>query len=254
MDNNEGVIVAIEGARARISLNRPSKHNALHNEDIARMIEFLEEVDATSQVRSLVVTGLGEKTFCSGAALNQLGQGELDGRNFIKLMDRLESLRIPTICSLNGNVYGGGVEFTLCCDFVLGLIGSRAFVPPARLGLCYGFSGLTRYVNRIGLSAAKRLLVGNETFDAEELLRTGIYDYLVDPADRKERELEIVERLEGLAPLAVQHMKKTLNEIANGTVVEAEAKQREKQCFHSEDLKIGVAAQRDKKKPVFIGE
>ena len=197
---------------------------------------------------------MGDKTLCAGAALNQVGAGELDGRNFEELMDRLEHLSVPTLCSLNGNVYGGGVEFTLCCDFVLGLTGSRAFVPPARLGLCYGFSGLARYVNRIGLSAAKRLLVGNETFDAEELLRTGVYDYLVDPDQREDREREIIERLEGLAPLAVKHMKRTLNEIANGTVVEAEAKKREKQCAHSKDLKIGVTAQREKATPEFLGE
>lgn len=254
MTNEVGVIVECQGAQARITLNRPLMHNALHNEDMIQILEFLGHVNASVDVRSLVLTGSGEKTFCSGAALNQLGKGELEGGRFVELMDRLVGVKVPTLCSLNGNLYGGGVELAMSCDFVLGLKGSRAFVPPAKLGLCYGFSGLKRYVSRIGLSAAKRLLVGAETFDADELLRTGVYDYLVEPAERKNKEVEIIQRLEGLAPLAVQNMKKTLNDIADGTVSIPEARRRETQCFKSKDLQIGIVAQRKKKAPEFIGE
>ena len=75
------------------------------------------------------------------------------------LTDRLAAVRVPVICALNGSVYGGGAEIALCCDFRIGVRGSRLAVPAARLGVCYPLGGLTRYVQRLGLATAERLLV-----------------------------------------------------------------------------------------------
>lgn len=259
VDSKEGVLFHIDKTQydaplAVITLNRPEVHNRLERDDMSRIVDIIREVNESKDIRALLLSGAGERTFCSGAALNQLLEGEIGLNQFEALTSALDQVKVPTVCSLNGNVFGGGVELVLCCDFVIGLTNSRAFVPPAKLGLCYATSGLKRYVSKVGLKTAKRLLVANETFSGEELYRTGVYDYLVDREERQAKEREVVERLLGLAPLAVQNMKASLNEIAADTLDEVAALKREEQCATSKDLMIGLDAYLKKETPEFKGE
>jgi enoyl-CoA hydratase/carnithine racemase len=80
--------------------------------------------------------------------------GEMSGRIFETLTEDLAAVRVPTICALNGSAYGGGTEIALCCDFRIGVSGSRMSVPAARLGICYPASGLRRFVEALGLSTS----------------------------------------------------------------------------------------------------
>jgi enoyl-CoA hydratase/carnithine racemase len=251
--NSETIRLTIDGDRATLTLNNPARHNALEHADVVAFSAALDRVASEPSLRVLVVTGQGDKSFCAGASLSQLNSGEFQSDVYEQLTAKLEALPLPTICALNGSVYGGGVEIALCCDFRIGLRGSRMFVPPARLGLCYPLSGLQRFVSRLGMAASKRLLIGGETLDAEEMWRIGFLDYLVEPEELEPNLRMLVNRIAGLAPLAVQAMKQLINQLGNGTCDTVAAADLYQRCLESQDLQEGLRASREKRPPRFQG-
>jgi enoyl-CoA hydratase/carnithine racemase len=248
-----GVRLDVDGPFARLTLVRPDRHNALDATDVALFLDHLDTLDADEAIRVLVLTGTGRATFCAGASLEQMESGEMSGVVFDRLTDRLAELRVPTICALNGSVYGGGVELALCCDFRIGIEGTRLEVPAARLGVCYPVGGLTRYVERLGLATANRILLAAEALDADEMLRVGYLTHRV-PGDSLESEVdELASRLASLAPLAVQAMKKILLDVAAGRVDRDAARALYERCADSRDLKEGLTAHREGREPDFRG-
>ena len=135
------------------------------------------------------------------------------------MVNRLEALRVPTICRLQGGVYGGSTDLALACDFRIGHAGVEMFMPAGRLGVHYYEAGMRRYVSRLGLNAAKRLFLTAERIDAAEMLRIGyLTDLVPDEAGLDPAVDALAGRIAGLAPLAVQGMKRALNEIAHGAL------------------------------------
>jgi enoyl-CoA hydratase/carnithine racemase len=250
----ETILLDIQGPIARITLNNPARHNALGEVQLSALQHCAEAVDENKELRALIITGSGDKTFCAGAALDQLGKGQISGDLFQQATDRLAAVRVPTICALNGNVFGGGVELALSCDFRVGVEGSRLRVPAAQIGLCYPLSGINRFVERLGVNLSKRILIAAEEFNAEDMLRIGFLDYLVPPTALDFHARDLAERIAGLAPLAVQAMKAILQQAAAGSVDVEAAANLSRRCMESEDLKEGFAAQRERRTPVFTGK
>ncbi|MEP5763492.1 MAG: enoyl-CoA hydratase-related protein [Halieaceae bacterium] len=242
------------GHVARIVLNNPAKHNSLGAEELAALQQHVESVNSDLDVRVLVVTGQGDKTFCAGAALNQLGSGQISSDLFQETTDQLAATRVPTICALNGNVFGGGVELALSCDFRIGVEGSRLRVPAAQIGLCYPLSGINRFVERLGVNLAKRILVAAEEFDAAAMLHIGFLDHLVARQELEVRTQDLAASIAGLAPLAVQSMKQILQQAAAGNIDMEQAQELSRRCATSDDLQEGFAAQREKRPPHFSGK
>jgi enoyl-CoA hydratase/carnithine racemase len=247
------VLFSQVGPVARITLNRPAKHNSLGEEELTALQACIDQITSATDTRVLVLTGAGEKTFCAGAALNQLGAGKISGELFQSTTDKLASLAIPTICALNGSVYGGGVELALSCDFRFGLEGTRMRVPAAQIGLCYPLSGINRFVERLGVNIAKRILVAAETFEAEELLQIGFIDHLVTRDELEARVADMADSIAGLAPLSVRAMKAILQQAAGSGINLPEAQALSRQCLESADLQEGFLAQREKRPPRFKG-
>ncbi|MCK9505467.1 MAG: enoyl-CoA hydratase/isomerase family protein [Porticoccaceae bacterium] len=247
------ITLTTEGAIARIFLANPAKHNALTAEALALFMDHLDVVSANGAIRALIITNSGGKTFCSGAALQQLASGAMSGELFSTLTDRVAAMAVPTIAAINGNAYGGGAELALSCDFRVGSHGTRVFVPPARIGLCYPLSGMQRFVRRLGLTTAKRLLIAGEEFDGEQLLQHGFLTHLVDAEAVESRAITMASTIAELAPMAVQTMKLLCDEIASGTVVNKTAQKLIDRCNHSDDLREGLAAVAEKRTPVFKG-
>ena len=247
------VLFDTAGAIARITLNNPARHNSLGEAELSAIQSHIAAVDGDATIRVLVITGTGEKTFCAGAALNELGSGKISGDLFQDTTDAIAACRVPSICALNGNVFGGGVELALSCDFRIGVEGTRLRVPAAQIGLCYPLSGINRFVERLGVNLAKRILVAAEEFDAEDMLRIGFLDDLVPPTALDFHANDMAERIAGLAPLAVQSMKAILQQAAGGGIDAEKAQALSQRCLESEDLQEGFAAQREKRAPEFKG-
>jgi enoyl-CoA hydratase/carnithine racemase len=252
------VLLAIDGPRATITLNDPAKHNRLDPAGLTLLRAAIERADADPAVRVTVLTGAGDKSFCSGYDLGSIPSGQaarpVEGENsFEKVMDRLEAMRMPTLCALNGGVYGGATDMALACDFRIGVRGMRFFMPAARFGLHYYPSGVRRYTQKVSPSFAKRAFLLAEDFTDEDLYRLGYLDWLVDRAEFKARVDEIAVKLATLAPLSMANMKRAIEQFAQAEADIARIREGIRECQGSEDLREGLAALRERRAPAFKG-
>src|SRR5215469_12851796 len=151
----------IAGAVATIRFERPSEHNRIDPDDIADLRRHLDKIAARSGLRVVVFTGAGNRTFSSGFTVGAILE-RLD-RSFEDLLDAIEGFPLPTICALNGSVYGGATDLALCCDFRIGVRGTGMFMPAAKFGLHYYPGGLRRFVAVVGLANAKRIFLTAQT-------------------------------------------------------------------------------------------
>lgn len=248
-----GVALSIDDNIATLTLNIPKRHNALNDNNIRQLCQHLSAIEDDKSIRVLIVTGSGEKTFCAGAALDQLSTGAIDSDLFSTMTDQLAALPIPSIAAFNGSAYGGGCEIGLACDFRIGIHGMRVFVPPARIGLCYPVSGIERFVQTLGLHTTKRLLVASEEFNGEQLLELGYLTQLVERSQLDETVSTLAQRMAGYAPLAVQAMKEICQQVAGGEFDRPAANAIAQACNDSEDLREGLRAQKEKRPAKFEG-
>jgi len=241
----------LENSVGRITLNRPEVHNSLTRETMNNIRAVLKDW-ANSDIRVLVLTGTG-KSFCSGVSLGDVGTGDWSNNPLTALCDALENFHTPTICALNGGVYGGGVELALSCDFRVGTEGMKMFVPAVKIGVHYDAAGIGRYVQKLGSQTARRVFLLAEKFEDHALLDIGFLDYLVAADKLGERVDDLTSTINSAAPLAVQGMKRTILETSRGSLDTEAAEQRTAQCFASEDHREGLAALSEKRNPVFKG-
>ncbi|MBN8754617.1 MULTISPECIES: enoyl-CoA hydratase/isomerase family protein [Variovorax] len=209
----------IEGAVATITLRRPREHNRIDPDDPSILISHLDEIALRREVSVLIITGSEHKTFCSGYTLGQI-RSRLDN-SFETMLDRVERVSIPTICAMNGSAYGGGTDLAMCCDFRIGVRGSRLFMPAAKFGLHYYPGGLRRFVSRIGPAATKKIFLTAQSLDAEEMLRIGYLTDLVEPDALEAKVADYVKAMLECERPAICSMKTHIDQIAAGTWTEA---------------------------------
>jgi enoyl-CoA hydratase len=250
-------VLEISGARATIRLNRPRHLNRLQADDLDALLDLFAAIETNPAIRVLVLTGSG-RAFSAGYDLNSVAEraaGAAEqpsaGSAFEAMVNRLEDIGIPTICRLNGGVYGGSTDLALACDFRIGVDTCEMFMPAARLGLHYYKSGIARYVARLGLDNAKRLFLTAEKIGATEMLRIG-YLTAVVPAEALDEEVDrLAGILAGNAPIAMAGMKRTIHEIARGKLDEAAADRRHRESMRGDEIKEGIKAFAEKRPPKF---
>jgi enoyl-CoA hydratase len=249
-------VLEIDGARATIRLNRPKKLNRLEPDDLEALLKLFDRIENDAAIRVLILTGTG-RAFSGGYDLGSIaeraakGEPQTGGSAFEVVVNRLEDIGVPTICRLNGGVYGGSTDLALACDFRIGIESCEMFMPAARLGLHYYKSGIQRYVSRLGVDNAKRLFLTAQKIDAREMLRIG-YLTAVASADRLDDDVDaLAALLAGNAPVAMRGMKRTINEFARGELDGAAADRRHRDSMHSAEIKEGIAAFAGKRAPKF---
>ncbi|MFP6744760.1 MAG: enoyl-CoA hydratase-related protein [Alphaproteobacteria bacterium] len=246
--------LALDGPRATITLDRPDKHNMLETADLGHLGALLAQVEADPAVRVMVLTGSGDKSFCSGFAHGDVYDTDWRHNPIEAVITQLEDITRPTICTLNGAVYGAAADLALACDFRIGVTGMKLMLPAAKLGVMYNVGGMRRIAARLGPGPARRLLLAVETMDADELHRIGYLDWLVAPDDLARRTDALAHTLAGLAPLAVEGMKRALVAIERGTLDEDRTNQKILATFASDDLAEGLKAFASKRRPRFTGQ
>lgn len=248
-------LLAIEGRIARIRLNRPERHNRFEAPDIAALDAILDRIGSAPGVRAAIVTAEGP-SFSAGFDIGGLGTDEAERQTlaFGALCDRLEALSVPTVCAVNGGVYGGGTDFALACDLRIGVRHARMMMPPTRLGLEYFHGGLRRYVEQLGASAAKRLILTAETIEADEMLRCGFLHAVVDAGELRHRVEALAASCAMGAPGATRGLKASLNAIAQGRADAAAIQARFVSALASPNAQEGVRAWKARRPPVFVDD
>ena len=250
-------VLEISGARATIRLNRPRYRNRLETDDLGELVRMFDRIEADPAVRVMVLTGTG-RAFSSGFDLNSVAdratsatEQQSAGSAFEVVVNRLEDLGVPTICRLNGGVYGGSTDLALACDFRIGVDTAEMFMPAARLGLHYYRRGIERYVTRLGVDNAKKLFLTAQKISAPEMLRIGYLTAMVSVEYLDEEVDKLATILAGNAPVAMRGMKRTINEFARGKLDEAAAELRHRESMRGDEIKEGIKARAEKRTPRF---
>lgn len=242
--------LTIEGHVATLTLRRPAQANRLGPDDLSVLVEHIERVNAEEAVLVLRLQAQG-KYFCSGYDITEIGGPRQ--LTFDQMVDAVEAARPVTIAVLQGGVYGGATDMALACDFRVGVPGIDMFMPAARLGLHFYRRGLERYVSRLGVNMAKRLMLTAEKIGADEMLRCGFLTHLVAHEQLQPTVDQLTDTLAGMAPLALLGMKKHLTRIARGALDVDDLQRDVLRAARSADLKEGAAAWAAKRAARFTG-
>ena len=251
----EGVNFERDGGVATVTINRPDKRNAMKMADLDALHRIMDEVEADNSIRVVVITGAGDRAFSGGVDLSDVGgdAAAWDDNPLRIVSDRLEALPCVTIARVNGAVIGGAVELSLACDFRIGVDTARIMVPAAKIGIHYEPAGLRRSVGVMGMQATRRVYLLCESLQAPELHRIGYLDRMVAADGLDQAVTEIAEAVAGGAPLSVNGMKRTLVELSRGDLDMTAARQRIRESWASEDMREGLAAIQEGRKPNFKG-
>ena len=252
-------ILTIDGPRADIRLNRPDKLNRIEPADLEALDRHLDAIESDPSLRVAVLTGNG-RVFSAGYHIGDLDDQHSGARtptgdeiDFETIANRIEGCPLPTICRLNGSVYGGATDIALACDFRIGIEGTEMVMPAARLGTHYYRGGLERYVTRLGVGAAKRLFMAALPQSSDDMLRIGFLDEAVPAEEIDARVDALATRVARNAPLSVRNMKRAMNEIAVGRLDVEAFRAGYEACRQSRDFREGVRAWKEKRTPEFEG-
>ena len=245
--------LSIEGKTAVITLNNPESANRLTVDDLDTLQQQISEVNQNQDIGVLVIKSTG-KYFCSGFDISSLDESAKEkSLLFEVVVNALEDCRPITIAAVQGGVYGGATDLVLACDFRIGSQAAEMFMPAAKLGIHFYQRGLVRYVSRLGVDTAKRLLLTAEKIQSAEMKDIGFLTQLVKPEDLYSAIDKLIQQLMVMAPLAILGMKKHINRIANNTLNVDELNQDIALAQNSEDLQEGRSAWAEKRAPVFKG-
>lgn len=250
------------GHVAVLTLNRPDARNALSSQLKRELGEALDQVEANTDCRSLVITGAGDKAFCAGADLKERAATDPSPSEFVEsqrrtveLFSRIAELSIVTIAALNGVAAGGGAEIALCCDFRLAAEHARIGLTEISLGVIPAGGGTQRLSRLIGLSKAKQLILTGALLDAPSALQIGLVDEVCTSEALMARAGELAGLIAAKSPLAVRIAKQVLEkgfagELDAGLELELQGAAT---LFASKDRKEGFRAFLEKRKPEFTG-
>lgn len=252
------VLTDIEDGVATITINRPKALNALD----AEVLEALEAAvtHLAGQARAIIVTGAGPKAFVAGADIAAMvGLGTDEARSFSRrgqiAFQALADFPGPVVAAINGFALGGGLELALACDILVASEKAKLGLPETTLGVVPGFGGTQRLPRRVGTGQAKRLAMSGQAVGADEALRIGLVDVVVDPDDVLAEARALVGAVLQNGPLAVAQVKRLIDEgsqtsLAEGIEMEADAFGT---VFGTADQEEGMRAFLEKRKPAFTG-
>lgn len=250
------------GTAQVLTIDREDAGNALSLEVADAFIAALDDLAGASGVRSVIITGAGDRFFCTGGDVKRYRAlttpRELErviGRTRA-VLERLETLQLPVITAVNGYALGGGVELVLASDIRLAAAHATFALPQVRLGITTGWNGVERLVRDIGFSRALRMVTTGERISAGDAVRLGIVNEEIAGRPVLEAALELSESLAEAAPLAVAAAKRVAHAAARLPLDEAKKLGDEvfAELWFTTDHREAEAAFAEKRKPVFRGE
>jgi len=255
------IVKTVQDGVAIVTLNRPEAMNSIDPESNEQLLEIWDEVASDEEIRVLVLTGAGERAFCTGAdlkktmppadsAARQVFRGGTRHSNFGTLQTDK-----PVIAAINGYALGGGLELALLADIRICSENAQFGLPEVRVGSIPGAGGTQRLIRAVGQSDAMRMLLTGERIDANEALRIGLVSKVVPLAALQETAINLARAMAANAPLAMTAAKRLA--MTGRELPLAGGLELERQAFgvlrDSEDRLEGRRAFADKRAPVFRG-
>ena len=250
-------------AVARLRIANPERRNALDHEILDAIADALPQLDRGIETRCVVLTG-APPVFSAGYDLGSFAAEtfERDAEALVAhpyhaAMEALARHPWPTVAALNGHCIGGGLELAITCDLRICAAGAKLGMPPVKLGLVYGHTGLRKFLDTVGLARTKELFLTGRNFEAERAEQIGLVHEVVADDELEEAAVALAAGIAANAPLSMRGNKSAI-EVLNASPILTEQKEAglialRESCFASQDLREGVRAFAEKRKPVWKG-
>ena len=261
----ENLTVEVEGGIATITVNRPKVLNALDDRTFDELDDCVAQIEANlaadRSIRSVIVTGAGEKAFVAGADINELAEqtpleAQRRSRKGQRIMSRLESLPVPVVAAVNGFALGGGCELALACHLRFAAEGARLGLPEATLGIIPGYGGTQRLTRLVGTGRALQWILSADMIRAEEAERIGLVNGVFPAGELLSETRKYLDTVSQRGPLAIRYAIEAVQRGADLPL--AEGLNLESDLFGvisaSDDMREGMKAFLEKRKPDFRGQ
>jgi enoyl-CoA hydratase len=263
MNQSEFETVSLERVGDRVvvvTLNRPQVMNALNTRMGRDLIEVFSALTAGSDTRCAILTGAGNRAFCSGGDLKERRdmtdeQWRAQHEIFERAFDLILNCPIPVIAAVNGFAYAGGLEMALSCDFIYAANHARFALTEVSLGIMPGCGGTQNLPRAIGERRAKEMILAASPFSAEEAAAWGLVNRLLAPEELMPAAIATAQRIANNAPLSVRQAKKAIHRGLQGGL--AEGLRFEVEAYNlvvpTADRREGINAFNEKRPPRFTG-
>lgn len=257
----QNIKVIIEPPVAVVSISRPDVLNALNADTLKELDACFDKLAEASDVRCVIITGAGEKSFVAGADINELRTdtvitGKARALFGQMVYAKIENLPKPVIAAINGFALGGGCELALACDIRLASEKAKLGQPEVNLGIIPGYGGTQRLARVVGPGMAKKMIFTGDFVKADEALRIGLVDAVYPPEELMDEAMKLAAKIVAKGPIAVRAAKEAINlgldtDLKSGLQYEAEAFGA---ICATEDKNEGTGAFLDKREAKFSGK
>ncbi len=253
------ILVEVEGSVGRVIFNSPERRNAVGLPVWKALPNAIAILEKDTAVRSIVLTGAGEKAFVSGADISEFETVRCDSvtnhsftRSVSQATAALTNCPKPVLAEIRGYCIGGGIVLATACDIRICETGSLFAVPPGKLGLGYELDNYQRLARLVGQGIAMEMVATARLFTAEEAKSAGLVNKVVDPSELAGTIDEYTGMIAATAPMSFSAAKLCQRSLLEPSLEEVAQKAIDA-CFDSEDFREGQSAFKEKRAPVFKG-
>lgn len=252
------LLIEQKGRVQYIIINRESKLNALNNQTINELYHAFEIAFANPIIGGIIMTGAGTKAFVAGADIAEFDGIETDKATEIaklghKVFDMIENGIKPVIAAINGFALGGGLELALACHIRIAAETAKMGLPEVSLGLIPGYGGTQRLTKLAGKGKALEMILTADMITAADALQSGLINKIVAPDDLLKYAEDLLNKILTRSPKAVGYAIAAVNAAQNQTNGFDEEISLFGKCFATNDVKEGISAFLEKRKPNFKG-
>jgi enoyl-CoA hydratase/carnithine racemase len=250
-------------AVARLTISNPERRNALDHQILDALADVFPSLDRGIEIRCVVITGEGN-IFSAGYDIADIPEESfatdaeaLVAHPFHAAMEAVSAHPYPVLAAINGHCLGGGLELAVRCDLRLATMSAKLGMPPAKLGLIYGHTGLQKFIDVIGLARTKELFLTGRNLSAPRAMAIGLINDTVPDGELSTAAVELAAEVASNAPLATRGNKHAI-EVLNSRQSLTPDQERElielrRSCFDSEDFREGIRAFGEKRPPRWRG-
>lgn len=264
MAENQNLLVRIDAPLGWLTVNRPEARNALTTQMWTALAAEIERLAKLDEVRVIILTGAGDKSFISGADINELSATKNnaesdvnDPRFTVALLQAITNAPKPVIAMINGHCFGGGILIAMACDLRFAAASAKFAIPAVKLGLAYpAEQGVARLARIVGATHAADILFSGRALEASEALEIGMLNRVVAADELGKTTREYALKLAEGAPLSLAAHKLALQNLLRAPALRDDeaVEQAMLRCYQSEDYAEGLAAFLEKRKPDFHGK